>query len=123
MAGEKILIVEDDSIAAMDIKKTVESFGYSVPYVASSGKEAIRKASEIEPDLILMDIILKREIDGIEAISKIKELNMPFIYLTTHSEEHTIKRAKITEPSGYIIKPFDSKELKYAIELALYKSS
>lgn len=123
MAGEKILIVEDDSISAMDIKKTVESFGYSVPYVASSGKEAIRKASEIEPDLILMDIILKREIDGIEAISKIKELNMPFIYLTTHSEEHTIKRAKITEPSGYIIKPFDSKELKYAIELALYKSS
>ena len=123
MAGEKILIVEDDSIAAMDIKKTVESFCYSVPYVASSGKEAIRKASEIEPDLILMDIILKREIDGIEAISKIKEFNMPFIYLTTHSEEYTIKRAKITEPSGYIIKPFDSKELKYAIELALYKSS
>lgn len=121
MVGEKILIVEDDSIAAMDIKKTVESFGYSVPYVASSVKEAIRKASEIEPDLILMDIVLKDEINGIEAISKINS-NIPFIYLTAHSEESTIKKAKITRPEGQIIKLNDITGLKYAIELAIYKN-
>jgi len=121
MGEEKILIVEDNVIEAMDIKRTVESFGYSVPYVAR-GEEAATKALKIKPDLILMDVTLKEEIDGIEAISKIKELNIPFIYLTAHSEE-SIERAKITESSGYIIKPFDSIELKYAIELALYKSS
>jgi len=69
-----------------------------------------------------MDIILKGNIDGIEAISKIQELDIPFIYLTAHSEEHTIERAKLTGPSGYIIKPYDATELKYAIELAIYKN-
>jgi PAS domain S-box-containing protein len=122
MADVKILLVEDESIEALDIKRTLESFGYEVPYVASSGEEAVEKALKIMPDLILMDLILKGEIDGIETITKIKDLNIPVIYLTAHSEESTIERAKLTEPYGYIIKPYDRTELKYAIELAIYKN-
>ena len=122
MADVKILLVEDENIEAMDIKRTLESFGYEVPYVASSGEEAVEKALEIMPDLILMDIVLKGDNDGIEVASKIKNLNIPVIYLTAHSEESKIERAKLTEPYGYIIKPYDRNELKYAIELAIYKN-
>lgn len=122
MVNEKILLVEDESIEALDIKRTLESFGYKVPYVATNGEEAVEKALKIMPDLILMDIVLKGDTDGIEAISKIKGLNIPVIYLTAHSEESTIERAKLTQPAGYIIKPYDSTELKYAIELAIYKN-
>jgi len=106
----------------MDIKRTLESFGYEVPYVAATGEAAIKKALEIMPDLILMDIVLKGDIDGVESASRIKDLNIPVIFLTAHSEESTIERAKLTEPYGYIIKPYDPKELKYAIELAIYKN-
>jgi two-component sensor histidine kinase/CheY-like chemotaxis protein len=122
MADKKILLVENESLEAMDIKRALESFGYDVPYVASSGEEAIEKALEIMPDLILMDIVLKGDTDGIEAVSKIKDLNIPVIYLTAHSKESTIERAKLTGPYGYIIKPYDRTELKYAIELAINKN-
>ena len=122
MSDVKILLVEDESIEAMDIKRTLESFGYEVPYVASNSEKAVEKALTVMPDLILMDIILKGETDGIETVSKIKDLNIPVIYLTAHSEESTIERAKFTEPYGYIIKPYDRNELKYAIELAIYKN-
>jgi len=122
MEEVKILIVEDESIESMDIKSTLESFGYIVPYVASSGHEAVEKALKILPDLILMDIALKGDIDGIEVANNIKDLNIPIIYLTANSEDSTIERAKLTEPAGYIIKPYDPTELKYAIELALYKN-
>lgn len=122
LAKEKILLVEDDAIESMDIKRTLESFGYEVPYIASRGDEAVEKAVDITPDLILMDIILKGGINGIEAASKIKNLDIPLIFLTAHSEDATVQKAKLTEPYGYIIKPFDSSELRYAIELALYKN-
>ena len=126
MVKKKILLVEDECIEAMDMKRTLESFGYEVPYVASNGKEALEKALEIVPDLILMDIVIKGENDGIETVSNIKEfnkeINIPVIYITAHSEESTIERAKLTEPSGYIIKPYDSTELKYALDLAIYKN-
>lgn len=118
----KILLVEDEVIVAQDIKRTLESFGYSVPYIATTGEDAVQKALEFMPDLILMDIVLKGEINGIEAVSEIKNLNIPVIYLTAHSEESTIERAKLTAPAGYIIKPYDPMELKYAIELAIYKN-
>lgn len=122
MANGKILLVEDESIEALDIKSTLESFGYEVPAVVSTGEEAVKKALEIMPDLILMDIILKGEIDGIDAASQIKSHNIPVIFLTAHSEDTTIKRAKFAEPYGYLLKPFDVIELKYAIELAIYKN-
>jgi CheY-like chemotaxis protein len=92
MADIKILLVEDESKEAMDIKRTLEFFGYDVPYVASNGEEAVEKALSIMPDLILMDIVLMGDSDGIEVASKIKELNIPVIYLTAHSEESTIER-------------------------------
>lgn len=122
MAKVEILVVEDDAIEAMDIKSTLESFGYSVPHVASRGNEAVSKALELMPDLVLLDIILKGDLSGIEAASKIKDLHIPVIYLTAHSEEATVKKAKLTEPYGYLTKPFDVLELKFAIELALFKS-
>ena len=122
MLKERILLVEDDAIESMDIKNTLESFGYEVPFIASRGEEAVEKARKEMPDLILMDIILKGEIDGIEAASKIKELDIPLIFLTAHSEEATVQKAKLTGPYGYLIKPYDPFELKYTIELALYKN-
>lgn len=113
--------MEDESIEAMDIKKNLESFGYEVPYIASYGDEAIQKAQEINPDLILMDIVLKGEVDGIVAAEKIKKLDIPVVYLTAHSEKGIIDRAKITSPYGYILKPFQAKELALTIEMAIYK--
>lgn len=122
MASFKILVVEDESIVAMDIKHRLENMGYIVPAITSSGEEAVEKASETDPDLILMDIVLKGEIDGIEAAQQIKEnLDVPIVYLTAYSDERTLKRAKITGPFGYIIKPFEDRELHSAIEVALYK--
>ena len=120
--ADKILLVEDESIEALDIKRTLESFGYEVPYVASNGEEAVKKALEIMPDLILMDIILKGQTDGIDAALEIKKFNIPVIFLTAHPEESTIERAKLTEPYGYLTKPYDTIELKYSIELAIYKN-
>ncbi|MDP3486258.1 MAG: PAS domain S-box protein [Methanobacteriaceae archaeon] len=122
MLAKKILLVEDECIEALDIKRTLESFGYEVPYIASSGEETVDKALKIMPDLILMDIILKGESNGINDASKIKEINIPIIYLTANLEESTIEKAKFTEPYDYIIKPYDPIELKYAIELAIYKT-
>ena len=121
--AKKILLVEDEAIDAMDIKCTLRSFGYDVPYIASSGEEAIEKALEIRPDLIIIDIILKGNISGIEVASKIKHLNIPFIYLTANSEASIIEDARLTEPYGYIIKPYDRREFEYAIKLAIYKNS
>jgi chemotaxis family two-component system sensor kinase Cph1 len=122
MAKIKILLVEDESIEALDIKHTLESFGFEVPYVASSGEEALEKALEIMPDLILMDIIIKGHIDGIDVASQIKKLNIPVIFLTAHSEDDKIERAKLAEPYGYMVKPYDNNELKHVIKLALYKN-
>lgn len=122
MSPFKILLVEDDAIESLDIQKRLEILGYEVPYVASRGQEAIDKASEIIPDLVLMDITLKGDMNGIEASSEIIKLNIPIIYLTAHSDEATVKKAKFTQPYGYLIKPYDPNELKYALELAIYKS-
>ena len=117
----KILLVEDESIEAMDIKQTLESFGYEVPYVASSGEIAIEKAPAILPDLILIDIILNGKINGIQVANEIEKLNIPVIYLTAHTEESTVQKAKLTDPYGYIIKPYEQNDLKNAIDIAIYK--
>jgi two-component system, sensor histidine kinase PdtaS len=122
MADVKILLVLDENNSAVDIKSTLKYFGYQIPYVTSSCKDAVDKALEIIPDLILMDIVLKGSIDCIESASKIRKLNIPLIYITTNSQNFTVKRSKLKEPFGYMIKPYDSVELKYALELALYKN-
>ncbi len=122
MVNEKILVVEDESLVAMEIKDRLESLRYVVPAIASSGDEAIKKAEELRPDLVLMDIVLKGDMDGIETAEYIRNhFDTPVIYLTAYADEETLQRAKVTEPFGYILKPFEERELHIAIEIALYK--
>jgi diguanylate cyclase (GGDEF)-like protein/PAS domain S-box-containing protein len=122
MATAKILIVEDESIVAEDIKSSLQNMGYDVPSIAPTGEEAVKKAREIRPDLVLMDIVLRGDMNGIEAAGKIISCcNIPVIYLTAYSDMDTLDRAKITEPFGYIVKPFNERELHSAIEIAFYK--
>lgn len=122
MSKIKILIVEDESIVAMDIKHRAEGLGYQVIGVTPSGEEALEMVREHSPDLILMDIVLKGDIDGIEAAQRIHDdYDIPVLYLTAYSDEETLKRAKITEPFGYIIKPFEDRELHSSVEIAIYK--
>ncbi len=122
MAKSKIMIVEDEWITADDIRMSLQSLGYTVSSVVSSGEEAIQNAEKDKPDLVLMDIMLKGKMDGIEAASQIRSCyNIPIIYLTAYADEKILERAKITEPFGYIVKPFVNEDLKIAIEIALYK--
>jgi diguanylate cyclase (GGDEF)-like protein/PAS domain S-box-containing protein len=117
-----LLVIEDERIVARDLKLALESLGYCVPAIADSGEMAIEKAEELRPDLILMDIRLAGEIDGITAAQRILEqFDIPVIYLTAHSDEATLARAKFTRPLGYIVKPFAEQELRPIIEMALYK--
>jgi len=122
MSKIKILVVEDESIVAWDIQNILEGLGYIVPARVASGLEAIQKVAEINPDLVLMDIKLQGDIDGVEAAEQIRlRYHIPIVYLTAHADEHTLNRAEITEPFGYIIKPFQQKELNATIKMALYK--
>ena len=122
MAHTQILVVEDERIVAADIQKRLENRGYSVPVIVSSGVEAIRKAEETRPALVLMNMSLEGDIDGITAAGQIRaRFDIPVIYLTAFSDKRTLQEAKVTEPYGYILKPFDEKELHTTIEMALYK--
>ncbi|MEH2002295.1 MAG: EAL domain-containing protein [Nostoc sp.] len=117
-----ILIVEDEFIVAMDIKKRLEKFGYTIFGIVDSGEEAIEKAADDSIDLILMDIILQGKMDGVESAQIIHNIfNIPVIFLTVDEDEKTLERAKVTDPFGYIIKPFKEKELKFNIEISLSK--
>ncbi len=123
MEKKQVLIVEDERLVAEDIKDSVKSLGYDVMGITSSGEEAVKIAKEISPDLVLMDIKLDGDMDGIEAAQLIRSLtNVPVVYLTAHADDKTLNRAKITEPMGYIVKPFEDKELQSTLEIALYKS-
>jgi adenylate cyclase len=118
----KIVIAEDENIIAKDITKTLERLGYQVLGTARSGNEVIEIAKELNPDLVLMDIILEGEMSGIEAAEIIMtSLTIPVIYLTALADNETLQRAKITEPFGYVLKPFDERTLHSSIEMALYK--
>ncbi len=118
----KILVVEDESIIGLDIHDKLEILGYAVPDVVSSGAEAIQRTVETQPDLILMDIMLEGDIDGVEAVTQIQtQLDIPIIYLTAYADEETLQRARITQPFGYLLKPFKARELRTTIEMALYK--
>ncbi len=118
----RIFVVEDEAIVAMDIRNSLEILGYSVVGTASTGEKAIVKALETRPDLMLMDIILKGEMDGVQAADHIRSrLDIPVIFLTACSDDATLQRAKVTEPFGYLLKPFEERELHSHIEIALYK--
>ena len=120
--GSRILVVEDEMVISIEIATTLKRLGYEVAGQAITGADAVRMAGEVDPDLILMDIRLKGEMDGIEAASYIKELSdHPIIFLTAHSDEATLERAIAISPSGYLIKPFKDRELYSSIELALHK--
>ena len=122
MEAVNIMVVEDESIVAEDIKRSLLNMGYSVSAVISSGEDAIKSAGELKPDMILMDIVLRGEMNGIEAAGRIRsDFNIPVIYLTAYTDEKILEQAKLTEPFGYIIKPFEDKELHSVIEMALYK--
>jgi len=122
MSKTKILVVEDELITAKVIGNALKSLGYDVLDIVTSGEEAIQKASEVRPDLILMDIKLYGKIDGIESARQIKDrFSIPVVYLTAHTDGATLERAKIAEPYGYIIKPFEDRELHIAVEIALFR--
>jgi len=123
MSRAQVLVVEDEKIVALEIVDRLKNIGYQVPESASTGKEAIQKASEIRPDLVLMDIKLKGEMDGIEAAEQIRSrYGIPVVYLTAYADNDTLQRAKIAEPFGYLLKPFEERELHTNIEMALYRS-
>ncbi|MBI2942378.1 MAG: PAS domain S-box protein [Chloroflexi bacterium] len=122
MAGARILIVEDEGIEALDIQHRLQSLGYSAPDIVFSGEDAVKKAAETCPDLVLMDIMLNGEIDGVTAAEQIRaRVDTPIIYLTAYADEDTLRRAKITEPYGYILKPFRDREVHVTIDMALYR--
>ena len=103
----QVLIVEDEAIVSMDLRYRLEALGYTVTAEAKSGEEAVESASSLQPDLVLMDIGLSGEIDGIDAAAQIRDqFDVPVVYLTDHADVATLKRAKLTEPFGYIVKPY-----------------
>ncbi len=115
-----ILIVEDDRNLAIYIRQTLEGFGFDAIEIAVSGEEAVQKATEMHADIVLMDIVLEGRMDGIEAAEMIKEqLNIPIIYLTAYSDDKRVQRAKATKPVGYLLKPFQQRDLQQGIEIAL----
>ena len=122
MSKTNILIVEDESIVAKDIQHSLKKLGYTVVGMCSTGEDAIKTAEETKPDLVLMDIMLKGDMSGIEAAGQIREkYNIPIIYLTAYADESTLSKAKVSEPYGYIIKPFKEIDLHTSIEMAIYK--
>ena len=117
----KILVVEDEALTALELQKKLVSWNYDVIEIVSSGEKALEKALELKPDLILMDILLKGEMTGIDAAREIKnKIEIPIIYLTAYCNSETFEGAKITQPNAYLIKPFQEHELKFAIEMAFH---
>jgi PAS domain S-box-containing protein len=120
--ADKILIVEDERITAEDLAEVLRELGYQVSAVVSSGDEAIREAERNQPDLVLMDIRIKGEMDGTETARLLRErFDVPVVYLTAHADRDTLERAKHSRPLGYIVKPFHEAELHASVEMALYK--
>jgi DNA-binding LytR/AlgR family response regulator len=122
MSKTNVLVVEDESIVSKDIQHSLKKLGYNVVGAASTGEKAIELAAELKPDIVLMDIMLKGKLTGIEAAQEIKaNMSVPVIYLTAYADEGTLSKAKVTEPYGYIIKPFKEIDIHTSIEMALYK--
>src|SRR5436190_12853287 len=122
MSQARIMIVEDERITAEDIHDILTHLGYVVTAIVSTGADAIREAARTRPDLVMMDIRIKGEMDGIETARDIREqFDIPVIYLTAHADRDTLERAKLAEPLGYLVKPFQEAELQASIEMALHK--
>ncbi len=120
MAPIKILIVEDEQLVADDLRETLEYLGYAVLALVATGEEAILLVESLQPDLVLMDICLEGEMDGIEASHQIlSRFHIPVVYLTANADKATLKRVKGSQPFGYILKPFDEMILATTIDIAL----
>lgn len=118
----QILVVEDENIVAMNLQNRLQSLGYSVSGVAATAEEALARAGETVPDLVLMDIRLKGDQDGVAAAEALRARHgVPVVYLTAYADSETLSRARMTEPAGYLLKPFEARELQTAIELALHR--
>ena len=123
MAKTRIMIVEDEVIVAEALKSSLESMDYEVTSMVKAGEAAVDKAEQDRPDIIFMDIRLKGQMDGIEAAGRIRSRsNIPIIFLTAYADKDKIDRAKLTLPFGYVLKPFQDRDLKVAIEMVLYTS-
>jgi diguanylate cyclase (GGDEF)-like protein/PAS domain S-box-containing protein len=124
MPKARILVVEDEVIIALDIQRTLTKMGYDVPEFVTSAESALERIAAVQPNLVLMDIHLNGAVDGIAAADEIRwRDHLPVVFLTAHSDEATLKRAKIAEPYGYVLKPFEERELQIAIDIALYRHS
>ena len=122
MSKINVLVVEDESIVSKDIQHSLKKLGYNIVGASATGEKAIELASSERPDVVLMDIMLKGEMNGIEAADRIKkDLSIPIIFLTAYADELTLSKAKITQPYGYILKPFKEIDLHTTIEMAIYK--
>jgi PAS domain S-box-containing protein len=122
MNRARIMVVEDEGIIAEDIQESLLEMGYNVTSVISSGEEALQRVEQERPDLVLMDVVLQGDLDGIEAARRIRSrMNIPIIYLTAYTDAKMLERAKATEPFAYMIKPFRERELHTNIEMALFK--
>jgi len=121
--GTKVMIVEDEAVVALHLRQELTKLGYFVAGVATAGEQALKMVEEVFPDVILMDIHIQGEMDGIETAKRIpRYLHIPVIYLTAYSEDSTLKRAGDTYPYGYLIKPFLDRELHASIKMALERS-
>lgn len=122
MPDISVLIVEDEAIVAEDLGRKLRRLGYAVAATTDLGQQALALTKELRPKLVLMDIRLAGAMDGVEAAERIRqECGVPVVYLTASSDRATLDRAKRTEPFGYILKPFDERELETQIEMALYR--
>jgi CheY-like chemotaxis protein len=122
MTGAKIMVVEDEAITAKDIEARLRRMGYDVPAIAASGPEAIERAATARPDLVLMDIKLQGAMDGVQVAQELQSrFRIPVTYLTAYADDATLARAQLTAPYGYLVKPFDERELRATIQIALYR--
>jgi CheY-like chemotaxis protein len=122
-ARGKILLVTDSPVLGRDLDGRLKQLGYSVVGIAASGTDALEKAENLRPDLVLMDIQIRGVMDGIEAANQIGvSLQIPVVYLASQTDEYTVERAKLTNPLAYIFKPFEQRELEITLEMAMYKN-